>query len=157
MDAAATNPIDEAAGFHLSTGDGVTGRTRASGTEDLLLFRDIVEAVALGFQRSGTGCSTADELARGLHALRQVDDHLTLPADDREGIALFSPDGQRDSGTGEHVIYLRPVRQGDRVLPSAVIEVWARRGDRSWTLVEPSLTVSYDEFEVRDVIPTPPK
>ena len=151
------NPIDGAAGFRLSTGDGVTGRTRASGTEDLLLFRDIVEAVALGFQRSGTGCSTADELARGLHALRQVDDHLTLPADDREGIALFSPDGQRDSGTGEHVIYLRPVRQGDRVLPSAVIEVWARRGDRSWTLVEPSLTVSYDEFEVRDVIPTPPK
>ncbi len=151
------NPIDEAAGFSLSTGDGGMGRTRAAGTEDVLLFRDIVEAVALGFQRSGTGCTTAEDLARGLHAVRQIDDHLSLPADDRDGIALFSENGQRGSGTGEHVVYLRPVRQGDRVLPSAVLEVWARRGDRSWTLVEPSLTVSYDEFEVPDVIATPPK
>ena len=98
-----------------------------------------------------------EELARGLRAVRQVDDHLALPAAEREGIALFSEDGQRDSGTGEHVVYLRPVRQGDRVLPSAVIEVWARRGDRSWVRVEPTLTVSYDEFEVRDVVPTPDK
>ena len=149
------NPIDVSAGFHLSTGEGSSGRTRAAGTEDVLLYRDIVEAVALAFQRSGTGCTTAEELARGLHAVQQVHDHIELPAEGRAGVALFSPDGQRGSGTGEHVVYLRPVRQGDRVLPRAVIEVWARQGDRSWLRVEPSLTVSYDEFEVRDVVATP--
>ena len=149
------NPIDATAGFHLSRGDGTSGRTRAAGTEDVLLFRDIVEAVALAFQRPGTGCTTADELARGLHAVHQVGDHLELPAGGGQGVALFAPGGQRGSGTGEHVVYLRPVRQGDRVLPVAVIEVWARQGDRSWLLVEPRLTVSYDEFEVRDVIATP--
>ena len=89
--------------------------------------------------------------------MRLVENHLALPTDEREGIALFDQNGQRGSGTGEHVVYLRPVRQGDRVLPSAVIEVWARRGDRSWMRVEPSLTVSYDKFEVRDVIATPEK
>jgi hypothetical protein len=151
------NPIDVAAGFHLSRGDGTSGRTSAAGTEDVLLYRDIVEAVALAFQRSGTGCTTAEEMARGLHAVHQVHDDLELPTGERRGVALFAPDGQRGSGTGEHVIYLRPVRQGDRVLPSAVIEVWARQGDRSWLRVEPSLTVSYDEFEVRDVIVTPDK
>ena len=146
------NPIDASAGFHLSPGDGSSGRTRAAGTEDVLLYRDIVEAVALAFRR---GVTTAEELGRGLHVVRQVRDHIALPEDGREGVALFSADGQRSGGTGEHVVYLRPVRQGDRVLPSAVIEVWARQGDRSWLRVEPSLTVSYDEFEVRDVVATP--
>jgi hypothetical protein len=149
------NPIDVSAGFHLSTGEGSSGRTRAAGTEDVLLYRDIVEAVALAFQRAGTGCTTAEELGRGLHAVQQVQDHIELKAEGRAGVALFSADGQRGSGTGEHVVYLRPVRHGDRVLPSAVIEVWARQGNRSWLRVEPSLTVSYDEFEVRDVVATP--
>ena len=112
------NPIDEAAGFHHSTGEGVLGRTRAAGTEDVLLYRDIVEAVALAFQRPGRGSRTADELAAGLRAVRQIDDHLALPADEREGISLFSPDGQRGGGTGEHVVYLRPVRMATGFSPA---------------------------------------
>jgi hypothetical protein len=40
---------------------------------------------------------------------------------------LFIDDGNRHSGTGEHVVYLSPEYQGPRVLPRAAIEVWSWR------------------------------
>jgi hypothetical protein len=118
----------------------------SSGTEDLLLFRDIVEALALAFgekARSGR----ASDLAQGLLAVHLLDGKLIIQP---RGKPLFRPDGQRTSGTGEHVIYLRPLFQGARVLPRAVIEVWSRQPSEDltnvWIRYREPLTVSYDEF-----------
>jgi hypothetical protein len=119
-----------------------------SGTEDLLLFRDVVEALALAFDETGrTG--GASDLAKGLHAVHFHDGKLTL---EPLGKPLFNRDhpGQRNGGTGEHVIYLRPNFRGNRVLPRAVIEVWSRQPSEDmtnmWIRCREPLTVSYDEF-----------
>lgn len=140
------NPTDPAAGFLPEEQAGPARRTRTSGTEDVLLFRDIVEACALASRRDGQPCRDADALREGL--LRHVcidGDRLTL----NEGVRLFDDNGQRAGGTGEHVVYLRPHFHGVRVLPSATIEVWARQANRSWAPVGSPLSVSFNEFEVQ--------
>src|SRR5262249_50270292 len=138
------NPIDAAAGFR-PLGQVADERTQASGTEDVLLFRDLVEAAALAFRRGDRPSAGAPDLALGLLAVRLARGRLTAG---QEGLLLFDAKGQRASGTGEHVIHLQPSFRGDRVLPEAAIEVWERQGDRSWKRREPRLKVSYLEFKV---------
>jgi hypothetical protein len=160
------NPIDRAAGFiplQLNPGEAGTPSTgtdeakpaepiasvhATSGTEDLLLFRDIVEALALAFGQQG-GSVDAANLAQGLLKVKLLDNKLTLQA---RGKPFFRPDGQRSAATGENVVYLRPRFQGDRVLPEAVIEVWSRQSSEEmislWKQDGKPLTVSYDEYEV---------
>jgi hypothetical protein len=139
------NPTDPDAGFLPAAQAGPSWRRRTSGTEDVLLFRDIVEAVALASRRGGGPPRDADDLAEGLRQhVRIAGDRLTLT----EGVRLFDDRGQRAGGTGEHVIYLRPHFVGEWVSPSATIEVWARQADRSWAQVGLPLSVSFNEFEV---------
>lgn len=139
------NPIDAEAGF-VVPGPGVVGpSSRSTGTDDLLLFRDVVEAVALAFGERGV--ASPDDLAAGLRELRQHGGRLQFGG---ESAPLFGPTGQRAGSSGEHVVCLRPQFQGDRVLPQARLEVWAR-GVRGWNLSGQPLLVSYDEFEVNDV------
>jgi hypothetical protein len=137
------NPIDEEAGFHPPPAERSPGEARVlpSGTEDLLLYRDIVEAVAMAYREVNSPSRNADDLAAGLAGI-----HLA----GEPGVPLFGPDGQRSGGTGEHVVLVRPVvsKDGTRVLPKSTIEVWARHSDRQWRRVAEPLTVSYDEFEV---------
>ena len=40
---------------------------------------------------------------------------------------LFDADGNRRSGTGEHIVYLRPASTGDEISPKSIIEVWSRQ------------------------------
>jgi hypothetical protein len=89
---------------------------------------------------------------------------LTGQEHDPGSIRLFRPDGTRESGTGEHIVYVQPSFQGHRVLPRSTIQVWsweastrapdplapraAEAGEhrpRSWRLVSPPLEVFYDE------------
>lgn len=154
------NPIDAGAGFPAQQAASEP-RTRASGTEDLLLYRDLVEAAGLAFCRDGKPIALASELVEGLLAVRQVEGRLSLDnravvggvsSPSNQSLApLFSANGQRKSGSGEHVVYLQPVWEDDRVLPQARIEVWARQNDSSWRRQGKPLTVSYDESEVHDV------
>jgi hypothetical protein len=154
------NPIDPDAGFRAAAGEeGRTdedeqGSTSATGTEDVLLFGDIVEALLqTAAPLDGTVCSSAAELAQRLADARLQDDRILLGG---EGIPLFSKDGQRQSGTGEHVVCLQPVWDEDfkdRLLPRATIEVWAwRRRDwgreergQHWQRRGEPLTVSYSD------------
>ena len=119
-----------------------------SGTEDLLLFRDLIEALALAFGQADTSIN-ADSLKQGLLAVHLADGRLTLQT---KGKLLFRFDGQRNGGTGENVVYLRPRFLGDRVLPEAVIEVWSRQASEGltnvWNQNGKTLIVSYDEEEV---------
>jgi hypothetical protein len=155
------NPIDPNAGFRLSGHAGGQveeddpGDTAATGTEDVLLFADIVEALLqCGAPADAPPCANAAELAERLARVRLHDDRI-VPGE--EGIRLFDKAGQRRSGTGEHVVCLHPMWDEDfkdRLLPRATIEVWAwrrREGSRSergqvWQRCGERLKVSYSNM-----------
>jgi hypothetical protein len=46
------------------------------------------------------------------------------------GQPLFDSDGNRCSGTGEHVVHLQPAFNGPEVLPKAQIAVWSWQPDQ---------------------------
>jgi hypothetical protein len=139
------NPIDEAAGFRPG---------HATGTEDILLYEDIIEALALA---AAAPVADAGALAERLRQTRLGADGRLGPGTD--GLPLFDAGGNRRSGTGEHVVCLRPrvVRADpagrpavERVMPEAAIEVWAWRGTAPaghvWRRVGEPLVVLYDDF-----------
>ena len=69
---------------------------------------------------------------------------------ERRGQPFFDEQGNRRSGTGEHVVYLRPVVRGNAQLAEATLEVWAwqsslSQGRRSW-LQRSSLSIYYDSY-----------
>jgi hypothetical protein len=143
------NPIDRQAGFRpvgadagLAGLDGDPAIRQTSGTEDLLLFSDIVETLALALGREGAPVSSPEGLAKGLLAVRLHKGRLGMGP---EGTALFRADGQRNPGTGEHVVHLIPELEGERVLPRATIEVWRRAGAQVWRRQGPPLVVGYDD------------
>lgn len=137
------NPIDESLGFRR--------QQPSSATDDLLLFRDLAEALALAFMKDGNACSDSDQLRQRLFELRLEDSRITR---DRGG-ALFKPNGRREDGAGEHVVFLQPFFEGERVLPRAKIEVWSRQTDsrrqRHWAAVGLPIEVSYVEEEARQL------
>ncbi len=157
------NPIDPDAGFRPSesspnrTVEGDVNTTTTTGTEDVLLFSDIVEAlVQTGAPADASPCANAGELAERLAGARLLDDRIVLGT---QGIRLFKKDGQRQSGTGEHVVCLRPSFNDyrDRLLPQASIEVWGwrrrdwGRGERGqhWQRYGEPLTVHYGDAPVQ--------
>ncbi|HTU91738.1 MAG TPA: hypothetical protein VMF69_16765 [Gemmataceae bacterium] len=169
------NPIDAGAGFRA--GDAWTSQKRKrrhedlsltlparpsderdstaeTGTEDMLLFGDIVEAlVQTGAPLEGSPCANATELAERLGEARLEDERIVLGG---AGVPLFDREGQRHSGTGEHVVCLQPMWNEDfkdRLLPCATIEVWEwqrrdwERGERGqhWQRRGEPLTVRYSD------------
>ena len=139
------NPADAQAGFQPegdvpdagapTADDGGAGPAPgATGTEDVLLFGDIVEAlVQTAFDGRGLPAS-ADELGQ---RLRQVRWH---PAERRvgpgpDGFPLFNDGeknrGNRHSGTGEHVVWLQPQAQAGRIQPQAIISVWSLQAEET--------------------------
>jgi hypothetical protein len=157
------NPIDRGAGFRPLPGDrggagGAPGAaadpTAATGTEDILLYGDIVEALAQAQRGAGRPAADAAELATGFARLQVHGGHVGLGP---EGTPLFNSDGsgKRKGGTGEHIVSLRPHVQGGRVLPEATIAVWAWHGrpgappsEGEWRPVGEPLRVFYDQFPV---------
>lgn len=123
------NPVDERAGFRpmddrvLGSQDGSRG---ASGTEDILQFVDIFEAVVRAVGIRGDD-RTSHSIDAGI--LREL---LSGARYDETGVCfnnssplLFDTDGDRRPGTGEHIVCIRPrVEQGGRVLPEAEFSVW---------------------------------
>lgn len=137
------NPVDADAGFREeSHPPGTTAP--ATGTEDLLLYRDIVEALVQAVNQGGAMPADGDELGRRLRQARWHDGRVSF---DDQGPELFDDSGNRRGGTGEHVVWLRPLVQGERVLPQATIEVYewqdAEAGG-SWQPLR-ALDVDYDE------------
>jgi hypothetical protein len=147
------NPIDPDAGFRAAGAepDDANG-TATTGTEDVLLFGDIIESLLQAGAPAEGQVAGAAELARRLTNARLQGDRIVVGS---EGVRLFGDDGQRQSGTGEHVVCLRPVfnETRDRLLPETTIEVWAwrrrdwGRGERGqqWRRVGEPLNVSYTD------------
>jgi hypothetical protein len=161
------NPIDHEAGFrpapesivqtigeannHTDEGSSPDDVPSSTGTEDVLLNADIVEILALAFAAPGPPCTTPNVLIERLHEIRSTPAGLSLGG--TEGRPFFrskaeangDTNGDRMPGTGEHIICLRPVFDGTRVLPQASIEVWRWQPSDipTWKLVGPPLSVSY--------------
>jgi hypothetical protein len=153
------NPVDRNAGFRPRTDrpdraePDDPNHTATTGTEDVLLYADIVEALfQAGSPVDERPCANAAELAQRLSQARLLDERIVMGS---EGIPLFGKDGHRLSGTGEHVVCLRPAWNEfhDRLLPEAAIEVWEwrrrdwNRGERGqhWQRCGEPLHVSYSD------------
>jgi hypothetical protein len=118
------NPIDRDAGFKPDD-EGDAGA--ATGTEDVLLYQDVLESLAWA--------AAATDVAGVRERLGNVclgpDGHVSR---DGTGVPLFNKRGGRRHGTGEHIVCLRPhVAPGKPA--KATIEVWSLRrpsssGDR---------------------------
>jgi hypothetical protein len=105
----------------------------ATGTEDLLLFTDIIQALVQAACQDGQFPASGDELGGRLRQAHWQDGRLRLGG---EGQALFHTEGpergNRRSGTGEHVVCLRPCFTPEgRVLAQATLAVWAWHPDRA--------------------------
>jgi hypothetical protein len=144
------DPVDTAAGFRFrsETPDPETVGTSTTGTEDVLLNGNIVEALAQAFRRDGSFSPDAADLAQRLIQVTLYGGKLGfIPAP--SGRRLFRAGGNRHTGTGEHVVCLLPRVEGGRVLPRATIEVWSRHSDRTtgpvWERHGEPLDVSYDD------------
>ncbi len=146
------NPVNQAVGFQPenSTRPAEVSETGSplTGTEDLLLYMDILEALVQS-AAAGSGLPRdAEELRQRFGQVRwwKEQDRVGLSV---PGLLLFDDEGNRRSGTGEHVVSLRPVLQGEQVQPKAVIEVWSWQteeasGKRAWQR-QVLLSVDYDE------------
>jgi hypothetical protein len=106
-----------------------------TGTQDLLLYRDIVETVTTAAEREDGWLDRPDDLAQRLSEARLSD-----------GSPRFKAGGNQYPGASEYVVVLRPVREGNRVRPKASLQVWNRsaiaNGKGRWTLVR-ELSVDY--------------
>jgi hypothetical protein len=120
------NPVSAKAGFEPDQPSAHAGSPSTSGTEDLLLFKDIVRALLHTAVQDGAVLADAALVSQRLGALRKTD-VLEDPVADA---SLFDEDGNRRTGTGEHVVWLDPMIDEDqRVLPKATIRVFARQVD----------------------------
>jgi hypothetical protein len=105
-----------------------------TGMQDLLLHRDVLEAVIVAAYHGDALTDNADDLDRQLGQLRWlpirnqdgkiVDGHVTYTADNEP---LFDANRNRREGTGEHVVLLQPQRDQHGLLqPEAIITLWSR-------------------------------
>jgi hypothetical protein len=120
------NPADARVGFRVEgdTAGAADDSPGGTGTEDVLLFGDLAEALVQTAFRDGGLAASANELAG---RLRQAN---WLPTEGRvgsgpEGFTLFSERGNRHSGTGEHVVWLHPRIDDGRIQPQATISIWS--------------------------------
>jgi hypothetical protein len=147
------NPVDPEAGF-LAEGDPAAPRQPgddrapgATGTEDVLLYGDIVEALTQAAFQGSSLPADADALQKRLGRLRWSPDEGRV-AFDTDGPLLFDERGDRRSGTGEHVVWLQPSIEGTRIQPQATISVWSAstRGSAlgRWQPTKAPLRVDYE-------------
>jgi hypothetical protein len=166
------NPVDPGVDFPLehavrAAESGAAGPS-PPGTEDLLLYVDILDALIQASFSAGPGQGSpalpanADALKNKLSQARWWNDGGRVSYD-LANPPLFDDQGNRRSGTGEHVVTLQPIfaefrsKEGFRskeVLPEAHIEVWAwearsATGERRWRR-QARLPVHYDGYQESD-------
>lgn len=124
-----------------------------SGTHDILLYRDIIEAMLYAAFEDGKLLGDADRVAERLRQstwraapvdadrsewhYNRVQNALVQPDSALTGQALFDEHGDRRRGTGEHIVWLQPHFRDDRLmaLQPCTISIWRYRpepGRPSW-------------------------
>jgi hypothetical protein len=142
------NPIDAAAGFGQQQADGLLNQT---GTQDVLLNRDVVESLVQAAFDGARLVADADRLQSRLEHTRwrkgRIHNDL-VEADNPPAVPFFDEAGNRRADTGEHIVWVRPVFDGQRNLPEAFITVWragGERPERSWRTIARPLHILYDQ------------
>jgi hypothetical protein len=136
------NPINQAAGF----GQKVDNYISTTGTQDLLLYADIVNALLQAAFQDQVLTADADVLRQRLQATKWNKGKLFNPgfvAASAGSTDLFTAEGDRNHKTGEHVVWLKPEFSGNRVDARASIMVW-RIGPQGWHQVGDPLEVEYN-------------
>jgi hypothetical protein len=129
------NPVDRKAGFGEDTrpGDFVT-----TGTQDLLFYRDLIEAFALAaYDPAGGWVSDADHLQANLKQTGWQKGRVVHGQGTNFGVKpFFDAQGNRLAQTGEHLVWLQPGTDGSRNLSFATLSVWGTNDepDRPWKL-----------------------
>jgi hypothetical protein len=147
------DPIDPSAGFGVKAPG--SERVDNTSTQDLLLNRDLVEAVVLASFQEGALVNSADVV---LDRLRRVVWRSTnvFPGPATPGdTAFFDAEGNRTAGTGEHIIWLRPIFEGTRVLPEATLSVFrldVRPDHAGWQRVGQPLSIFYDRSGEQEAV-----
>ncbi|MGE3806949.1 MAG: hypothetical protein AB7K24_19985 [Gemmataceae bacterium] len=124
------NPVDPIGFVPSLPDDAIPDLTSKSTTNtmDLLLYRDIAETVIHAAYQEGRLLDRADTLRKRLREAR-------LP----DGQPRFDESGNLRSGSGEFVVWLRPIRNRELNLPRAGLQVWNRStsplGQRVWQRV----------------------
>jgi hypothetical protein len=144
------NPVDLSAGFVREGEAGAATPTDGSspnaGTEDLLLFVDIAESMVRAAYHNDSQATEAATLQTMLRQVRWSKRKDRVSFETEGNPPLFDSEGNRQSGTGEHVVCVRPVIKGQQVLPRSRIEVWSWEADqapsRRW-IRRQDLTVDY--------------
>jgi len=148
------NPVDATAGFVPAPvfGAGAAADlSKQSGTQDLLLNSDMLTAIAQAVFQGGQLLGDANEFERRLRETVWRDGHVANPAftldspgkaSGGRGIPLFDADGDRNNGTGEHIVWVKPMIDGGQTLMRATITVWSHEDD-TWREAGPPLTVLY--------------
>jgi hypothetical protein len=154
------NPIDHAAGFTWTRDDqavssnAIPQRT-TTGTHDILLYRDLFEAILYAAcdqgkllgdplqvrERLQATCWFSPPLDKGKQDSARVCNprvhNLDAPA--VRNARFFDADGNRQSHTGEHIVWVKPNFTEDRVDLVSKISVWTTLPDEdgnTWQLVE---------------------
>jgi hypothetical protein len=122
------NPVER----HLHENDSfapeseTTGSARCTGTDDLLLYRDIGQALVRTCFRDGVVLNDPDQL---ISRLREEQDE--------SGFSIFDALGNRQGKGGEFITLLRPLYDGLHVLPLSNIEVYHRDpASQHWQKIE---------------------
>lgn len=149
------DPINHAAGFdwtkdeHPKSAKLFPQRT-TTGTHDVLLYRDLIEAIVYaafdGGRLLGDPGHVRERLAATSWYLPSADKSAEDPARVCNSLVhhgqlrpFFDAAGNRQSHTGEHIIWVKPNFTDDRVDLTSTISVWTVRPDDGvgeWQLVE---------------------
>jgi hypothetical protein len=128
-------------------------------TDEVLLNRDILEALVQAAYRDGRLLADADTLRERLRQALWHRGHVRIPgfagaASNSEEAGwtnghLFDANGDRSARTGEHVVWLNP-SAGGAPLVDPTITVWRRQAEETtntWYQVGPTLHVRYNWAE----------
>ena len=151
------SPIDRSAGFTWIKKDRagaaeVFPQPTTTGTHDILLYRDIFEAILYAAYDKGQLLSDSLEVRKRLQATcwfhppggkaeaeRMRVCNPRVHAFDPEPPRFFDEAGNRQSHTGEHIVWLKPNFTDDRVDLTSKISVWSMQPEEkggAWEFAE---------------------
>ncbi len=136
------NPISQSAGF----GQKMENYISTTGTQDLLLYADILNALVQAAFQQQSLLADGDLLKQRLQESKWHKGRVFNPGfagAPPDSVGLFTAGGDRNSKTGEHVVWLKPEFNGNRVEPKATITIW-RIGAQGWYQAPPTLEVQYN-------------
>jgi len=119
------NPVSSEYGFNPNPP--AEKKNLASGTDDLLLNRDLIQALTEAWRNIGEADNSAT-LASVIRNIKYSHDGPRFAPLEADFSFLFDNDGNRNSGSGEHIVTLSPSRLPRDMKKEGTVEVWSANG-----------------------------